>query len=65
MGHGAIAGMIKALGDTGHSTFLSPEQRQEQHTVTEGKYEGIGAEMQTKDGPIVVVAPIELLSSGQ
>jgi carboxyl-terminal processing protease len=57
--YGAIGGMVDALGDTGHSRFLSPELLQEQHSFTQGEFEGIGVEVQTKDGHVVIVAPLD------
>jgi carboxyl-terminal processing protease len=51
--------MVDALGDTGHSRFLTPEMAQEQHNLTQGQFEGIGAEVQLKDGHVVIVAPID------
>ncbi len=57
--YGAIAGMVNALGDTGHSRFLSPELVQEQHSFTQGEFEGIGIEVQIKDGYVVIVAPLD------
>jgi len=57
--YGAIGGMVDALGDTGHSRFLSPEMVKVEHEVTQGQFEGIGAEVETKDGHIVIVAPID------
>jgi len=57
--YGAISGMMDALGDTGHSHFLSPEMVQQQHNFTQGEFEGIGAEVQMKDGRVAIVAPID------
>lgn len=57
--YGAISGMVDALGDTGHSHFLTPEMVQQEHNLTQGQFEGIGAEVQMKDGHVVVVAPID------
>jgi carboxyl-terminal processing protease len=57
--YGAIGGMVDALGDTGHSRFLSPEMVQQERDATQGQFEGIGAEVQTKDGHVVIVAPID------
>jgi carboxyl-terminal processing protease len=57
--YGAIGGMVDALGDTGHSRFLSPEMVQEQHNFTQGQFEGIGAYVEMKDGHVVIVAPID------
>jgi carboxyl-terminal processing protease len=57
--YGAISGMVDALGDTGHSRFLSPEMLKAEHNMTQGQFEGIGVEVQTKDNHLVVVAPID------
>ncbi len=59
MTYGAIGGMVDALGDTGHSTFLSPTMVQQEQEQTQGQYEGIGAEVQEKDGNPVIVAPMD------
>jgi carboxyl-terminal processing protease len=57
--YGAITGMVDALGDTGHSTFLSPEMIKEQEEFTKGKYKGIGVEVKMKGERVVVVAPFD------
>jgi carboxyl-terminal processing protease len=57
--YGAISGMVAALGDTGHSVFLSPEMIKEEAEFTEGKYEGIGAEVKMKGDHVVIVAPLD------
>ncbi len=57
--YGAIGGMVDALGDTGHSRFLSPAMVKQESELTQGQFEGIGVEVQTKNGAIVVVAPID------
>lgn len=57
--YGAIGGMVDALGDTGHSRFLSPEMVQAQHDFTTGQFEGIGAYVEMKDGHVVIVAPMD------
>jgi carboxyl-terminal processing protease len=59
LAYGAISGMVDSLGDTGHSRFLSPEMRQQQRNAMQGEFEGIGAEVQMKDGRVVIVAPID------
>jgi carboxyl-terminal processing protease len=59
LAYGAISGMVDALGDTGHSRFLTPEMVQEQRDFTRGQFEGIGAEVQMKDGHVVIVAPMD------
>jgi len=57
--YGAIGGMVDALGDTGHSRFLSPEMVQQQHNFTQGQFEGIGAYVEMKEGHVVIVAPMD------
>jgi len=57
--YGAISGMVDALGDTGHSTFLTPQMVQEEKEFTKGQYKGIGAEVKMKDGHVVIVAPLD------
>jgi carboxyl-terminal processing protease len=57
--YGAVSGMVDALGDTGHSRFLSPEMVKVERNMTQGEFEGIGVEVQTKDDHLVVVAPID------
>ena len=57
--YGAIGGMVDSLGDTGHSTFLTPKEVQQQHDAMQGKLQGIGVQVQWKNGSVVIVAPIE------
>jgi carboxyl-terminal processing protease len=57
--YGAIGGMVDALGDTGHSRFLSPEMLERQHTQTSGSFEGIGAYVESRNGLTIIVAPID------
>jgi carboxyl-terminal processing protease len=59
MTYGAITGMVDALGDTGHSRFLTPDMLKQERNLTTGRFEGIGAEVQMKNGQLVVVAPID------
>ncbi len=59
MTYGAISGMVNALGDTGHSRFLTPEMLKQERHLTKGELEGIGAEVQMKNGQLVIVAPID------
>ncbi len=59
MTYGAISGMVDALGDTGHTRFLSPEMLKQERNLTRGKFEGIGAEVQMKNGQLAIVAPID------
>ena len=57
--YGAISGMVSALGDTGHSAFLSPEMVRQQQSFMQGSYVGVGMEIQMKEGQVVIVAPMD------
>jgi carboxyl-terminal processing protease len=59
MAYGAISGMVDSLGDTGHSTFLTPPELKLQNESIQGQLEGIGIEVQQKNGNVVIVAPID------
>jgi carboxyl-terminal processing protease len=59
MAYGVISGMVDSLGDTGHSTFLTPAELKRQNESIQGQLEGIGVEVQQKNGAVVIVAPID------
>jgi carboxyl-terminal processing protease len=59
LAYGTIAGMIDSLGDTGHSTFLTPAEVKQAHDFEQGQFFGVGLEIQDKNNSIVVIAPIE------
>jgi carboxyl-terminal processing protease len=54
--YGAINGMTEAVGDTGHTSFLTPEQRVQRSNDLSGKYVGIGVRIDVADDglPLVV-----------
>ena len=54
--YGAINGMTEAVGDTGHTSFMTPEQRAARSNDLSGKYVGIGVRIDVAaDGlPLVV-----------
>jgi carboxyl-terminal processing protease len=56
--YGAIRGMVEALGDTGHSIFLTPEAVQAETESLGGQVVGIGVLMGTRDGQVIVVSVI-------
>lgn len=58
MTYGAIQGMLDTLGDQGHTVFFSPEEAKQQDEAMAGKFEGIGAYVDERDGLVYVVAPI-------
>jgi len=57
--YGAIRGMIGALGDEGHTVFLTPEEVARHQTDVSGVYSGIGARIGMEDGLPVIVAPFD------
>jgi len=57
--YGAIGGMIAALGDEGHTTFLTPEEVTRRRTGISGKFSGIGAQVGLEDGLPVIIAPFD------
>ncbi|HEX4122851.1 MAG TPA: S41 family peptidase [Verrucomicrobiae bacterium] len=59
MTYGAINGMTEALGDTGHSVFLTPDQSKKAGSAVQGRLTGVGIEIRLKDHQTVVVAPID------
>ena len=56
---GAINGMTEALGDNGHSVYLTASESRKAGAAVQGKLNGIGVEIQTRDHQTVVVAPID------
>ena len=58
MTYGAISGMLSALGDEGHTRFLTPDQLNDEQQSLSGQLEGIGAEITTRNGQPTIVAPI-------
>jgi carboxyl-terminal processing protease len=57
--YGAIRGMVQALGDEGHTVFLTPEEAARQKTDIAGEFSGIGAQIGVKGSLPVIVAPFD------
>ena len=57
--YGAIRGMVQALGDEGHTTFLTPQDVARHRTSISGTFSGIGAQVGLEDGLPVIVAPFD------
>ncbi|HYJ13204.1 MAG TPA: S41 family peptidase [Thermomicrobiales bacterium] len=57
--YGAAAGMVDALGDTGHSRFLTPEDAQRFMDNTSGELVGIGVNIDSSELPLRVIMPIQ------
>lgn len=53
--HGAIAGMVRALGDTGHTRYLSAAERARHKDALAGRVEGIGIRVAAIDRRATVV----------
>jgi carboxyl-terminal processing protease len=52
--YGSINGLVQAIGDTGHTRFLTPAEVKDQHTSLSGSIVGIGAVMDVaQDVPII------------
>jgi carboxyl-terminal processing protease len=56
--YGAIRGMVEALGDTGHSVFLTPEALQREEDSLSGTIVGIGVLLGERDGQPVIVSVV-------
>jgi carboxyl-terminal processing protease len=47
--YGAIDGMTDAVGDTGHTDFMTPEERRQRNDSLSGSYVGIGVRIEPDD----------------
>lgn len=57
--YGAARGMVDALGDTGHSTFLDPEEAVAFNESSSGNFVGIGVTVDTTGDLPVIIAPMQ------
>lgn len=58
--YGALTGMVDALGDTGHSRFLTPDMVEAEARTIQGEFEGIGALLNVNEaGNPVILAPMD------
>lgn len=57
--YGAIGGMVDALGDRGHSSFLPPEAVNQVGRVVQDQFVGIGVELQVDDDQVTVLMPMD------
>lgn len=58
MVHGAMRGMLGAWKDP-YTRFLDPEQLEEEKTSLEGSFGGLGINIASRDGKILIISPIE------
>ncbi len=56
--YGSIDGLVQAVGDTGHTRFLTPDEVKDQHTSLSGSIVGIGALMNTDQGQPIIQSVI-------
>lgn len=56
--HGAIEGMLAVLDDP-HTRYLSPQDESAARSRMSGEFQGIGAEVESVDGAITIVSPID------
>lgn len=56
--YGSISGMVNSLGDP-YSLFMDPAESRRFSENMNGSFGGIGAEIESKDGQLVIVAPLE------
>lgn len=54
---GAISGMLAALGDQ-HTSYMNPEQYDQQSRSLQGEYEGIGAWVDTTADYVTIINPM-------
>ena len=47
--YGAIEGLTDAVGDTGHTDFMTPEERRQRNDSLSGSYVGIGVRIEPDD----------------
>jgi carboxyl-terminal processing protease len=57
LAYGAIEGLTNAVGDTGHTSFLTPEERADRAEELSGSYVGIGVRIDVaQDGSPLIVS---------
>jgi carboxyl-terminal processing protease len=56
LAYAAIDGLTEAVGDTGHTDFMTPEERASRNDALSGSYVGIGVQLDTTEAgePLVV-----------
>lgn len=55
--YGAITGLVESLNDP-HSLYLPPPEAKEFAQDLAGEFEGIGAEIDVRDGQLIILAPL-------
>ncbi|HEY60958.1 MAG TPA: S41 family peptidase [Anaerolineae bacterium] len=57
MMHGAISGMLESLGDP-HTSYMDPDEYQQQNAPLQGEYTGIGAWVDTSGKFLIIISPM-------
>ncbi|MBP9774027.1 MAG: S41 family peptidase [Candidatus Peribacteraceae bacterium] len=58
MVYGAVSGLVEAIGDP-YTVFMTPKDAKAFSDLMEGNLEGIGAQLEEKNGYVVIVAPLK------
>lgn len=58
MTYGAISGMLDSLGDP-YTLFMSPDEAKRFSEDLAGEFDGIGAEIENKNGYLIIVSPLK------
>ncbi len=58
MVYGAVAGLVESIGDP-YTVFMTPKDAKAFSDMMEGNLEGIGAQLEDKNGHVVIVAPLK------
>jgi carboxyl-terminal processing protease len=58
LAYGAINGLTEAVGDTGHTSFLTPEERAARADELSGSYVGIGVRIDTATDGLPVIEDV-------
>ncbi|CAN5675877.1 S41 family peptidase [soil metagenome] len=56
---GAIRGLVEALGDDGHTVYLTPEEVQAERDALDGRVTGIGVLIDRRAGTPVVISVVD------
>lgn len=56
--YGAVKGFVAEIGDP-YTVFMTPDESKEFEDGLEGQLEGIGAELEVKNGKLIVVSPLK------
>ena len=56
--YGAIRGMVDALGDTGHTRFLTPDEVKKFSNSLSGTFVGVGVRVQQRDKQLIITTPL-------